>query len=372
MRINFILPTVNLSGGIRVVAIHARALAERGHEVVLVSPPPAPPSLRERLGSLRHILGRSRGEGPPASHLDGLGLDHRVLERWRPPTDQDLPDADVVVATWWETAEWVAALGPAKGAKAYFIQHHEVFPYLPVDRVKATYRLPLHKMVIARWLKDLMAREYGDPDADLVPNAVDHRQFFAPPRGRQGVPTVGFLWHETAFKGLDTALAALGKLKARFPNLKALAFGSEAPSGRFPLPGWVDFHLSPPQDGLRDLYARCDLWLTASRSEGFNLPAMEAMACRTPVVATRTGWPEEAILAGLNGALAEVDDAEGLARGAASILGLPDADWRKMSQAAWETVADYSWERSTDLFEAALRRARERARRGEIAGIGEA
>jgi glycosyltransferase involved in cell wall biosynthesis len=29
---------------------------------------------------------------------------------------------------------------------------------------------------------------------------------------------------------------------------------------------------------------------------------MEAMACRTPVVATRTGWPAEAIVAGFNGA----------------------------------------------------------------------
>jgi glycosyltransferase involved in cell wall biosynthesis len=365
VRINFILPTVNLSGGIRVAAIHARALAERGHEVVLVSPPPAL-TLRERLGR----LARPREDRPSPSHLDGLGLDHRVLERWRPVADRDVPDGDAVVATWWETAEWVAALDRSKGAKAYFIQHHEVFPYLPVDRVKATYRLPLHKLVIAHWLKDLMAREYGDGDADLVPNAVDHRQFFAPPRGRQAVPTVGFLWHETPFKGLDVALAVLARLKEKFPDLKAVAFGSEPPSGGFPLADWVEFHFSPPQDALRDLYASCDLWLTASRSEGFNLPAMEAMACRTPVAATRTGWPEEGIVPGRNGFLAEVDDVEGLVRGAARILGLPDPAWRELSRAAWETVADYSWERSSDLFEAALGRARKRTCRGEIAGIG--
>jgi hypothetical protein len=31
---------------------------------------------------------------------------------------------------------------------------------------------------------------------------------------------------------------------------------------------------------------KCDAWMTCSRSEGFNLPALEAMACRTPVVLT--------------------------------------------------------------------------------------
>ena len=56
------------------------------------------------------------------------------------------------MATWWETAEWVARYPASKGAKAYFIQHHEVHEGLPADRVNATWRLPMHKIVIANWL----------------------------------------------------------------------------------------------------------------------------------------------------------------------------------------------------------------------------
>ena len=52
MRINFILPKVNLSGGIRVVAIYAKALALRGHQVKLTSPPPPSLPLRRKLKSL--------------------------------------------------------------------------------------------------------------------------------------------------------------------------------------------------------------------------------------------------------------------------------------------------------------------------------
>ncbi len=356
MKITFVLPPVNMSGGIRVAAIHARLLATRGHEVVLVSPPPRPkkPPLRQRLRP--SLFGNAR-RAAPRSHLDGSGLDHRVLEVWRPVVDDDVPDADVVVATWWETAEWVSRLSPAKGAKVYFIQHHEVFEWLAHERSRATYRLPMHKVVVAEWLRRVMAETYGDRDVDVVANSIDHVQFHAPPRGKQPRPTVGFLYSNVKFKGVDVTLQAIELLRQRVPDLRVVAFGSAKPPR--PLAG-VEFHAEPPQDRLRELYAECDVWLTASRTEGFNLPAMEAMACRTPVVSTRTGWPEEAI-DGENGALVDVDDAPALAAAAQRLLALPDAAWRRASEAAFETVRHSSWDRAGDLFEAALRRAIARA-----------
>ena len=111
-------------------------------------------------------------------------MKHHVIESMRTIVESDVPDSDVVVATWWETANWVNALSPRKGAKAYFIQHHEVFPYLPIDQVEATYRLPsLHRFTISRWLHDIMRDKYGDAETALVPNSVDTDLFFAPPRG---------------------------------------------------------------------------------------------------------------------------------------------------------------------------------------------
>jgi glycosyltransferase involved in cell wall biosynthesis len=274
----------------------------------------------------------------------------------------------VVVATWWETAEWVNALGPDKGAKAYFIQHHEVFPYLPVARCHATYRLPLHKIVIARWLKDLMREHYADDVVDLVPNSVDRRQFFSAARAKQSVPTAGFLYSTTPFKGLDVLLAALKEVRKNIPGLRLICFGAEAPSAAMALPEKAEFCFSPPQDQLRNLYSQCDVWITASRSEGFNLPAMEAMACRTPVVSTRTGWPEEAIETGKNGVLVEVDDVAGLARGVERILSLPAGEWERWSQCAYQTTRSGSWEESTRKFESALLHACRRSMNGEIGG----
>ena len=115
----------------------------------------------------------------------------------------------------------------------------------------------------------------------------------------------------------------------QFPDLRILSFGSQQPNNKLALPKGAEFFFCPPQDQIRDLYSQCDVWITASRSEGFNLPAMEAMACRTPVVSTRTGWPEEAVKTGINGVLVDVDDQIGLAKGVQWVLSQSDEDWRK-------------------------------------------
>lgn len=358
MRITFVLPPVNMSGGIRVISIYAQLLAARGHDVYLVSVP------RRKMSFIRKLKSAIRGSGWPAnpgtaSHLDGTELNYRVLERHRPPTDDDVPDADVVIATWWETVEWVNALSDSKGAKIYFIQHHEVHAHLPVDRSRASYSLPLHKIVIARWLQEVMREEYGDNEVDIVPNSVDHGLFYADPRGKQPVPTLGFLYTPIEFKGVDVTLKAIDRLRQRFPSLRVIAFGLYQPGDA--LDSRTEFHFLPAQETIRAIYSQCDVWVTASRIEGFNLPAMEAMACRTPVVSTRAGWPEEAVLDGENGYLVDVDDVAALTERIDSVLSMADKAWSEMSQNAFNTVKDSSWENSTELFETALRRACQRA-----------
>lgn len=365
MRITFVLPTVNMSGGIKVAAIHAQALSRMGHDVLLISPPARQPGIRERLRALRR--GRVSWRAPAmASPLDNTGLAHVTLERWRPVGDADVPDADAVVATWWETAEWVGALDARKGAKVYFVQGHEVFPHLPIERCTATYRLPMHKIVVAQWLQKLMAERYEDTEVDIVPNSVDRKLFHAAPRGRQPAPTAGFLYSSAPIKGFDVLCESITLLRKSVPDLKLLSFGAEAATRT--LPANTKYVQLPGSAQIRDLYAQCDVWVGASRSEGFNLTALESMACRTPVVATRTGWPAESVRDAWNGYLAEIDDSAALAAGVQAVLSLPDEEWRRMSSNAFATASNGSWEHSSLAFEAALQRAVRRARSGEIAG----
>jgi glycosyltransferase involved in cell wall biosynthesis len=277
---------------------------------------------------------------------------------YRPVRDRDVPDGDVVLATWWETAEWVAALSPAKGAKAHFIQHDEKrFLGVPEERAAATWRLPMQKITISKWLVDLARDTYGDRDVVHVPNSVDTDQFNAPPRGRQGVPTVGLLYSTTPFKGCDISLEALRRVAERFPDLRVIAFGAEPVSPDLPLPLNAEFHRRPAQSAIKNLYARCDLWLCGSNSEGFHLPPLEAMACRCPVVSTRVGGSLDVIEEGVNGHLVATGDSAGLAQRIIEVLSLPDAGWLAMSDAALRTARQYSWDDATARLEKALQKA---------------
>jgi glycosyltransferase involved in cell wall biosynthesis len=285
-----------------------------------------------------------------------------MIDECRPIADGDVPDGDVVIATWWETAEWVANLSPAKGANVYFVQHNErVMNGQPVDRVAATYRLPTRKIAVSRWLIDMLRDEFHDPSAALVPCAIDPKTFYAQPRGKQTTPTVGVMYSVDRFKGCDISLRAFEIAKRTVPNLRLMSFGSSPVAPELPLPAGATFEMRPSQDRIREIYGSCDGWLFASRSEGFGLPILEAMACRTPVIATPAGAAPELIAAHGGGSIVPHEDPAGMAAEIVRICSLADKDWRRLSASAYATVTGYSWADATERFEAALEKAIEQS-----------
>jgi glycosyltransferase involved in cell wall biosynthesis len=342
-----------MSGGSRIIAGHAKRLVAKGHQVTIVAPTPSRPGLRERG---RNLFRRARFVNRPSStHFEQLQLPVLYTGHEGPVLSEDVPDADVIVATWWETAEWVWTFPSEKGAKVHFIQGYEAFPNVPADRVDAVWRLPLFKIAVAQWLVDFGRQRFGIESTTLVPNSIDHKFFKPAPRSEVERPTVGFTFHEAESKDMPTTFRAIELLRARNPEMRLLSFGAQLPDRRA-LPTDTEFHYLPSQEGIAAIYSRCDAWLSASRSEGFNLPAIEAMACGCPAVCARTGRPQEVIEDGVNGYLVDQGDAAGFAAALATIISLPVAEWTRMSQAAIRTAAHPTWEESNDRFEAALRR----------------
>src|SRR3954464_14656706 len=155
MRITFVLNHVNLNGGIRVIAIYAEQLRQRGHEVVVVSRPRPVPTLKQQVKSLVKGDGWQVDPNTLPNHFDNVDVDLRVIETRRPIEDRDVPDADVVIATWWEAAPWVATVPPAKGARRYSVQDFGANEGQPMDQLVATWRLPMHRLVISNYIMNL-------------------------------------------------------------------------------------------------------------------------------------------------------------------------------------------------------------------------
>lgn len=81
----------------------------------------------------------------------------------------------------------------------------------------------------------------------------------------------------------------------------------------------ITFYDSMQQNRLVNLIRAADLLISPSRKEGFGLAVAEAIACGTPVLATRSGGPEE-ILNPDCGMLVEANSADRLSAGLKNIL----------------------------------------------------
>lgn len=349
LRVTFTMPFAESNGGNRVIAIYAKKLLDRGHEVCVISEPYPRAPLWKRL--IYPALGRGHEVAmkPHLSLFDDLGARHKVLERPRDITVDDVPDGDAVFATWWRTAQVVRDLPASKGTKFYLMQDYEMFPYFPHDEVAQGYESQLHKVAVSNYVADEVTRHHGQQHIDVVPNAVDLEQFQASARGKAARPTIGFLYAEAERKDVALAIEAITRARSLVPELRVISFGRE--EGAL-LPDWVEHHLEPKQADIPKLYAACDVWLFTSKHEGFGLPILEAMACRTPVLATRAGAAPE-LVTGVNGVLLD-HDADAFAEEIARFAALPERDWRAASDAAYQTAQAYNWEDATDRLLACI------------------
>ena len=346
MRITFLLPADNLTGGNRVVAIYAQQLAARGHDVLVVNCAPDRLSPRQMV---RAVLNRDwqclrNHFAPQPGHIELSGVAHKVLERPRAITAADLPDADVIVATWWETAVWMDAMPACKGRQVHLIQGYEVWlDPQAVARVHAALQLPNSKIAISSDLKRTIEDKLGDLGISVVPNAVDLSQFAAPLRDKQDAPTVGFVYAVAAIKGADICARACELARLQFPQLKVLAFGADRPSAEVPLPSGTEFFYRPRQADLKQIYGRCDAWLFGSRLDSFGLPILEAMACRTPVIAVPIGAAPD-LLGDGSGVLVAKESPEEMAAAIVAMCRQTTSDWRRSSERAHLKAHAYSWD----------------------------
>jgi N-acetyl-alpha-D-glucosaminyl L-malate synthase BshA len=74
------------------------------------------------------------------------------------------------------------------------------------------------------------------------------------------------------------------------------------------------------QDAVEEILSVSDLFLMPSQSESFGLAALEAMACKVPVISSNTGGLPELNVQGVTGFLRDVGDVDGMAERAIYIL----------------------------------------------------
>lgn len=199
-----------------------------------------------------------------------------------------------------------------------------------IERVQVTHA-EMHELVLTAGVAD--ERIHRIPigiELERFPLVTPTRR--AEARTALGLPAEAFVvgsfqkdgvgWGEglepKTIKGPDVLVAALERIHADAPELVVLLTG--------PARGFVRDALERAgirhrhvflehRDGLPRAYHALDAYLVASRQEGGPKSILEALATGIPFVSTRAGQVPELVRDGVNGLLADLEDAETLAAG---------------------------------------------------------
>jgi len=201
--------------------------------------------------------------------------------------------------------------------------------------------------------RDIARDHEVDPNRmAIVPVGVD-TDVFRPLPGVTPVPgrIVTTASADVTMKGLSYLLEAVAKVRTEREDLHLVVIGKRKPGGRsdetirqLGLEDAVSFVSGVPEERIIELYAEAELAVVPSLYEGFSLPAIEAMACGTPLIATSGGALPEVV--GRDGETALVvppGDSEALAARLRWALGRDDLRATVGAAGRQRVIDQWSW-----------------------------
>ena len=295
------------------------------------------------------------------------------LERMIAAYSQELPtDADIYHA---QDCVGGTALGRMKAnelikAPVFRTIHHVddfADPKL-FEFEKAAIALADHRFVVSKHWQKALKDEYGY-DSTIAYNGLDIDDFSRLPKRRGADPTVLFIGGLEPRKGLEYLLHAMEYVIEVIPTARLIAVGKTGFRGtdewgwfsmladRLGISEHMTFSESVDQETLLGFYSECDVLVLPSKTEGWGLSLMEAMACGKPVVASKAGGIPELVRDGIDGILVRPGDVRGLADSIVKLLA--DRDLREMmGLEGKKRVREFTWDETARVvlkaYESAL------------------
>ncbi|MFH9395186.1 glycosyltransferase [Streptomyces sp. NPDC017556] len=357
------------------VAQLADHLALRGHDVTVYTRRDAPdlPLELTTVGGVKvvHVPAGPATRVPKDELLPCMPeFGSFLADRWRaaPP--------DVVHAHFWMSG--TAALAGARGLGIPVVQTYHALGTVKKRHQGSEDTSPSRRLAIeaaigracrrvlatcADEVAELAAMGVDRDRVSVVPCGVDPRHFA--PVGDTGRAAAGprrllAVGRLVRRKGFDRAIRAL----AAVPDAELLIAGGPEADLLFAEPEAERLGKVAEEHGVADrvtllgavahdrmprLMSGADLVLSLPDYEPFGIVPIEAMACRTPVVATAVGGHLDTVVDGVTGALVPpADDPSHLARVIVALLDDPERLARYGRAGRERVLAHYSWDRVAD------------------------
>lgn len=332
MKITFLTPHINISGGVKLILGYADRLHQRGHKVTVVCP--------QSFFCKRTIMNFLKYKPDWIKVAADINYVRSYDEKY-------IPDADVIVATAWQTAPYVSRYNLSKGKKFYLFLHYERLKgtAFSSDVDNFTYKLPLKKIVISSHLQQVLKKRFNQT-SQILTTPIDHQLFYPVRKKYNSSKRICMLYHTVNWKGISDGIQAFKIAQQKYPAIRLVMFGARKQDVDID----CEYHYRPLADQLRQIYNSCDIFLCPSWVEGFGLPSAEAMACKCALVTTDNGGSRDYAFHQQTALVSPPRQPKLLA---ANLIKLLDDKnlLKKIAQNGYEHIKHFSWSKSVNQLE---------------------
>ena len=266
--IGFFIPSLQISGGIRVVLVHSIFLQEKGYDVDLIVPE-SEINIFEFQGHKFNVIGLKKGS---------------IMCQY-----------DILVATLYTTLYPVLSYIKTK-RKLYLVQSYETdfFRNGEIFRIIAekTYNMPfgIEYITVSKWCKTWLFEKYGI-NSRFAPNGI-YLSFFEEHKRNLKKEKIRILIegdNSVYFKNVDESFKIVEKLDKNRFEIWYMSYGGKPKN-------WyrVDKFLNKiPYEKVNQVYEKCDILIKSSILDSFSFPPLEMMATGGySIVASNSGNKE--------------------------------------------------------------------------------
>lgn len=265
--VGFVMPNMNVSGGVLVILKHACILQDHGRDVAFLS------------------------VKDDSKWVDFEGHRFPVVDRRVTSGKIDACSVycwfDELVATLWDTLDFVRRY-PRTKRMLYFVQNYETDFFVPGNPLRinaeATYQAvpDVEYITISKWCLDWLEKDYGIR-AKFAPNGLDVDRFYFEERdfseGKVRILIEGDCGSE--YKNVDEAFDITNRLDPNKFEVWYMCYtGKTKPHYR------IDRNLGcVAPEKVPNVYRQCHILLKTSKLESFSYPPLEMMSTGGFVVA---------------------------------------------------------------------------------------
>ena len=333
MQIAILTPTFNYYSGIdRVVQLQVEDYVKQGNKVTII----ALEATIKPKGYEIIILGMPKNSFLQRMYRLFFFLDFKKMGYYK-----KLKNFDVVISHFYPM-NWFAYIAKKHYRIKYIYHNHGINTTGLINNISQRLYMKLFLFFnnitlknvdkafsVSNYLREELKKE-SKLDSKVVYNKIDKKRFNKNVKGDKIIKRYNlknkkillYVGRIAPHKGIHLLLKSFNIIKKQIPNSKLIIAGKPTFNKYFKklkkiaskdviFTGFVD------DKDLPYYYAACDVYVTASLWEGFNLPAGESQACNKPVVAFKIGSHPEIIKKGI---LVKENDIHGLANAVIKLL----------------------------------------------------